>query len=110
MSLGRNHAKISRTLATHVDVFRSLAASQQAFIVVSLSDFCVPPARERAPASAASLWASRHLSPMGLGDGDECLGYLAAHATCLYYIPVREYIKPRLGGADWQVRCLTASQ
>ena len=59
MALGRTHAKISRTLRTHVGVFRSPAALQQALIALSPSDSCVPPARECAPASAPSLWASR---------------------------------------------------
>src|SRR5688572_28237311 len=58
-ALGRAQAKISRTLRTHGGAFRSLAASQQALILVSPSDSCVGPARECAPASAASLRAIR---------------------------------------------------
>src|SRR5260370_41954423 len=51
-ALGRTHEKISRTLRTNVRVLRSLAVPQQALIVVTPVDSCVPLARECAPASA----------------------------------------------------------
>jgi hypothetical protein len=90
----RHRSKRSSLYLFPISAFRQLAHALQPVL----------------PTSAARLRASRHLSPMGLGDGDECLGYWrrTRHASIIF--PYGNISSQDLVARTGDVHCMTASQ